>query len=195
MRGRFFALAPAVCVAVTGYVLWTLRDDEAAGRAPVRKKTPADVPIAEPAPPAPAASEPVGESAPATVVAQALPPVPVEEATRLPPTAVEPPPPGLLVGVVRFADGRAPTDVLVIVTRKVTAEEGYEFRTTADGQVRFDRLAPGDYRLRATHPDYAPVSFAFEVAEGAGAGPFDITSTSRSGSASWRPTVRTRARS
>jgi hypothetical protein len=81
----------------------------------------------------------------------------------------------VLVGVVRLADGRAPADVHVVVTRKVTPEEVHELRTTADGQVRFERLAPGNHRLRATHPDYAPVSFAFEVAEGAGAGPFDIT--------------------
>ena len=110
----------------------------------------------------------------------ALPPDPGPESDVVAPSpagTVEAPPPGVLVGVVRFADERTPIDVHVVVTRKVTPEEVHEIRTTVDGQVRFDRLVPGKHRLRATHPDYAPVSFAFEVAQGGGAGLLHAVST------------------
>lgn len=86
----------------------------------------------------------------------------------------EPPPPGTVTGTVRLPEGRSPEGAVVVVAREGAPDERREARPDPLGRVWMDRLAPGRYRLRATHEDYAPRAFSFDVSEAQGAGPFDI---------------------
>jgi len=164
MRRKFFVLALLACAAVTAYVLWQMRHEAATGRAAGHEARPLAADTPEALPVASAAPEPVAEPVPAPVAEEALPPLP----------HVDPPGSGTLVGFVRSGRGEAVRDAEV----KITPLDGKSAATTthpdAQGFVRVDGLPPGRYRLDATHPDFAPRSFFFDVAEGGGAGPLDI---------------------
>jgi RNA polymerase sigma-70 factor (ECF subfamily) len=99
------------------------------------------------------------------------------ERTRQPP-----PGPGIVTGTVKFEDDRLPLGVNVTLTDLTREESGFRrdrgepraLETVADGAYRFDRLPPGRYRLRLSHPEFAPHEFSFEITEKEGAGLFSV---------------------
>jgi Carboxypeptidase regulatory-like domain len=164
MRGRLVAFALVVCVAVTGYVLWSIRSAGTSGRASGPEPESAELPIAPPPlPPAPAAEEPVAEPA-LEPTAETLPPMPSTDA----------PGPGSVTGFVRSSRGDPVLDAEVKVTPLDGKSPATAARPDAQGFVRVEGLPAGRYRLDVTHPDFASRSRYFAIPEGGGAGPFDI---------------------
>ena len=92
-----------------------------------------------------------------------------------------PPGPGLVIGTVKLPDDRLPLGVEVTLSNETRGEDGRlvdeeprALETVADGGYRFDELAPGRYRLKLRHPEFAPHEFSFAVTEAEGAGPFEV---------------------
>jgi hypothetical protein len=92
-----------------------------------------------------------------------------------------PPGPGLVVGTVELADERLPLGIEVTLANETRGEDGRllddvprALETVADGSYNFDGLAPGRYRLRLRHAEFAPHEFSFEVTDAEGAGPFNV---------------------
>ncbi|MCK6460044.1 MAG: carboxypeptidase-like regulatory domain-containing protein [Planctomycetes bacterium] len=162
MRGRLFAFALVACMAVTGYLLWSMRDDGTSGRAPGHEPESAGL-AAPPSPPVPAAEEPVDERAPEPSPLT-LPPMPRSD----------PPGPGSMIGFVRSSRGDPVLDAEVTVTPLDAKSPATSARPDAQGFVRVDGLPAGVYRLDVAHPDFASRSRHFTIPEGGGAGPFDI---------------------
>lgn len=159
MGRRHVALALLPCLGIAVVLLRPGADAARRSESRVLERT---APLVEPAPHS--VPEPLPD----------LKTMPLEEDATPPRRPPDPAPPGVLMGVVLMPDRSAATDALVVVTREETPDERREIRPDASGQVWIDRLAAGRYRLRATHASCAPHSFAFDVPEGGGAGPFDI---------------------
>jgi hypothetical protein len=86
-----------------------------------------------------------------------------------------------VVGTVELADERLPLGIEVTLANETRGEDGRlvddtprALETVADGRYNFDGLAPGRYRLRLRHPEFAPHEFSFEITEAEGAGPFRV---------------------
>jgi len=164
MRGRLVAFALILCVAVTGYVLSSARDGRTSGRAAGPEPEAAELLLAEPpSPPAAPVGEPVAE------------PEPVAHAETLAPMPLtDPPGAGSVVCFVRSSRGDPVLDALVTVTPLDAKSPATATRPDSRGFVRVEGLPAGLHRLDVAHEDFAARSRHFRIADGGGAGPFDI---------------------